>query len=385
MKILKFNRVNIRCIILKRIYLPILVYSLLFNFFSQEVYAGKDSLGIRTIVIDPGHGGKDPGCIGPAKTHEADVALAISLKFGEMVKEKYGDNIKIIYTRTEDIHVDLAERAQIANHEKADLFICIHANSGPSTAKGTETYVLGLHRTEAQLKVAQRENDVVMLESDYKTRYKGFDPRDPDTWIILNYTQSIYMKQSMSFAEKIQAYMVNTPKITDRGVKQAGFLVLHQVNMPSVLVETGFLTNSEEEKTLNSAESQKNIAASIFKAFVEYKQEIDAKNGVNSENSRTTDSVKDTVVVKKEEPVLTDESKVVYKVQIATSSDPLEIKSENFKGLHPIEVYQHNNIYKYTYGKSNNFDVAKQLMSEARDKGYTKAFIVKFQNGKRID
>jgi len=384
MKTLNFNCIIIRSILPQRTYPLILIFFLVFNFFSQEVSAVKDSLGIRTIVIDPGHGGKDPGCIGPSKTHEADVALAISLKFGEMVKEKYGDEIKIVYTRTEDKFVDLAERAHIANREKADLFICIHANSGPETAKGTETYVLGLHRTESQLKVAQRENDVVMMESDYKTRYKGFDPKDPDTWIILNYTQSIYMKQSMSFAEKIQQYMVNTPKITDRGVKQAGFLVLHQVNMPSVLVETGFLTNSEEEKTLNNSESQRHIAQSIFKAFVDYKVEIDQKNGVNESNSLIKETVKDTVVVKKEEPV-TDEGKIVFKVQIATSSDPLETKAENFRGLQQIEVYQDNNIYKYTYGKSNNFDEAKKLMSEAKEKGYTTAFIVKFRNGKRID
>lgn len=385
MKILNFNHIVLRYLTSQRNIPIFLVSFTLFNLFSQPVLAVKDSLGIRTIVIDPGHGGKDPGCLGPGKSHEADVALAISLKFGKMLEDKYGDDIKIIYTRTEDKFVDLAERAQIANKAKADLFICIHANSGPEHAKGTETYVLGLHRTESQLKVAQRENDVVMMESDYKTRYRGFDPKDPDTWIILNYTQSIYMKQSMSFAEKIQANMVNTPKITDRGVKQAGFLVLHQVNMPSVLIETGFLTNKEEEKVLNSVESQQDIAESIFKAFVDYKNEIDAKNGVNSVNPDKEIIVKDTVTVKKDDPLKTEDGKVVYKVQIATSSDPLDTKSENFKGLTPVEVYQHNNIYKYTYGKSNNFDEAKRLMSEARDKGYSKAFIVKFQNGKRID
>ncbi|MFZ5553875.1 MAG: N-acetylmuramoyl-L-alanine amidase [Bacteroidota bacterium] len=383
MKTLNINRIVSASQLTQRFCTAFLAFFLCFNFFSQPLKAGNDSLGIRTIVIDPGHGGKDPGCIGPAKTHEADVALAISLKFGEMVKEKYGDKIKIIYTRTEDKFVDLAERAHIANRAKADLFICIHANSGPEHAKGTETYVLGLHRSESQLKVAQRENDVIMMEDDYKSRYKGFDPKDPDTWIILNYTQSIYMKQSMSFAEKIQAYMVNTPKITDRGVKQAGFLVLHQVNMPSVLIETGFLTNTEEEKTLNDKQSQEDIAASIFKAFVDYKNEIDTKNGVKI-NTDENPVVKDTVL-KKEEPAIADDGKIVYKVQIATSSDPLEITAENFKGLTAVEVYQHNNIYKYTYGKSNNFDEAKKLMSEARDKGYKNAFIIKFQNGKRID
>jgi len=384
-----------------------IVIILICSFF-LDVKAGKDSLGIRTIVIDPGHGGSDPGCIGPTKTHEADVALAISLKFGKMVEAKYGSKIKVIYTRTKDEFVELSERAKIANRNDADLFICIHANSGPSHAKGSETYVLGLHKTDAQAKLMQRENDVVLLEDDHETKYEKLDPNDPDLDIILGLKMSLYLEQSIEFANLIQKNIVKTEGYSDRGVKQAGFLVLHQVNMPSVLVETGFLTNPEEEKILTDDAYQTKMADAIFDAFVDYKTNVDVKNGIT-----TTEKTVEKVVVKEEKletpnpkletnnqkPETTvvvnnnsdvveknkiDESKVVFKVQITTSSKEIERSAANFKGLEGVDVYTDGGIFKYTYEKSNNFDQAKSALEVARSKGYSTAFIVAFKDGSRI-
>lgn len=371
---------------------------LCFVMFTTNQASAGDSLGIRTVVIDPGHGGKDPGCLGKF-SHEADVALAISLKLGKMINTFYGDDVKVIYTRTKDEFVDLAERARIANRVKADLFICIHANASVNTAsKGTETYVLGLHKADAQLKVAQRENDVILVEDNYKTKYQEFNINDPDFYMYITLKANTYMKQSMAFAEYIQNYVKTTPNIVDRGVKQAGFLVLHQVNMPSVLIETGFLTNPEEEKVLNAEENQVNIAKAIFKAFVEYKTAVDAVNGINSKpekdpedvlkeenNSKSGNSEVKTENSNTEQASKIDDKKVIFKTQILTSTEMIALKSDNFKGLNGVEVYKADGIYKYTYGKSNTFEEAKKLETEAREKGYKGAFIVAFLNGERID
>ncbi len=361
-------------------------------------FVGKDSLGIRTIVIDPGHGGTDPGCIGPTKTHEADVALAISLKFGKMIEAKYGSKIKVIYTRTKDEFVELAERARIANRNNADLFICIHANSGPAHAKGSETYVLGLHKTDAQAKVAQRENDVILIEDDHEAKYEKLDPNDPDFDIIIGLKTKLYLDQSIQFADMIQKNIKSTEGYSDRGVKQAGFLVLHQVNMPSVLVETGFLTNPEEEKVLTDDAYQTKMATAIFDAFVGYKVAVDKKNGLVADDNKENNPVieeknsiqtpETTKVEEVEKPIVEknnmDESKVIFKVQITTSSKELDLKASNFNGLEGVDVYSDGGIFKYTYGKSNNFDEVKKMQDAARQKGYTSAFVVAFKNGDRI-
>ncbi|HAA01435.1 MAG TPA: N-acetylmuramoyl-L-alanine amidase [Flavobacteriales bacterium] len=397
---------------------------LLVFFQSASLFAAKDTLGIRTVVIDPGHGGKDPGCLGKF-SHEADVALAISLKLGKMIKTYYGDDVKVIYTRTEDKFVELAERARIANKVNADLFICIHANASANTgSKGTETYVLGLHKADAQLKVAERENNVILVEDNYETKYQNFNPKDPDSYIYLTMVASAFRTQSNRFAEHIQKYVAGTPNVTDRGVKQAGFLVLHQVNMPSVLVETGFLTNPEEEKILNNEQDQFNIAKAIFKAFVDYKSEVDLRNGLPQKDRGNPDEVitgkKNGQILKTDSVVIKDnktnnppdnsldktpeikspfmgssqapvsalpysEEKVVFKVQIRTSSKEIGKDPANFYGLQGVEYYKADNLYKYTYGKSNNFDEAKKWESEAREKGFKEAFVVAFLNGERID
>lgn len=361
-----------------------------------------DSLGVRTIIIDPGHGGKDPGCLG-AFSHEADVALDISLKLGDKIKAKYGSSVKVIYTRTKDDFVELHDRAKIANRNKGDLFICIHANSGASHAHGSEVYALGLHKTDAQLHVAERENSSILMEDNHKAKYQDFDPNDPDNYIMITQLANTYLDNSLNFAGKIQKYFQKTPELTDRGVKQAGFLVLHQVNMPSVLIETGFLTNKDEEKVLNNKDSQDNIATAIFNAFVDYKTEMENINGIitNKKTVPDTEKVKEEPVKEtvKTEPVKEEvspekntnntdpekDNKIYFTVQIAASTKSIEIKTSNFKGLDNISEHPGKGIYRYTYGKSDNFEGAKKLHALAREKGYTDAFIVAYLNGERID
>lgn len=398
------------------IFLFSMVMVAFFTIINSQAHSGQippkaaDSLGVHTIIIDPGHGGKDPGCLG-AFSHEADVALAISLKLGSKIKEKYGNAVRVIYTRTKDDFVELHDRAKIANRNKGDLFICIHANSGASHAHGSEVYALGLHKEDAQFRVAERENSSILMESDHQAKYQDFDPKDPDSYIYLAHVAKTYLNNSLLFAGKIRKYFLKTPELTDRGVKQAGFLVLHQVNMPSVLVETGFLTNKDEEKVLNDKTSQDNIATAIFNAFVEYKSEIEAINGIVTNGKEDQEDVKDDSRENSEKqdnattdkgPGKTDNGQntsqnkgketdpekdngVYFTVQIAASARSIETKAANFRGLDPVIEHPGKGIYRYTYGKSDNFEGAKKLQAQAREKGYSDSFIVAYQNGERID
>ena len=235
---------------------------------------GGNGVSIKTIVIDPGHGGKDPGAIGPGKTNEKDVALAVALKLGEYIKNNFPD-VNIIYTRTTDVFVELHERADMANKAKADLFIAIHCNSNPSPQfYGTSTYVLGLHRTEANLEVAKRENSVILLEGDRDKNYE-FDPNTPEGNIIMSMKQNAFLDQSIDMASKIENEFETAAKRKSMGVKQAGFYVLYKTTMPSLLSEIGFVSNREEEKFLTSAKGQDLIASALFKAFRDYKLEME--------------------------------------------------------------------------------------------------------------
>src|SRR5690606_31436202 len=290
---------------------------------SFSINFDEDSFyGIKTVVIDAGHGGHDGGCQG-SFSNEKDVALAISVKLRKHIEDNFKDS-KVVYTRTTDGLVTLDEKAKIANKAQADLFICIHVNSGPTTAMGTETYVMGLHKTESNLNVAKRDNSSILLEDDYETRYENFDPNSPESYIVLTLRQSAFIEQSLNFAAKVQAQFKDRVGRIDRGVKQAGFLVLHQTNMPSVLIETGFLTNKEEEKFLNTPLNQDYMASAIYRAFKEYKTEIEDKL-LKKENEEKPESPKETPAIetpkekpdKKEKPKDTPkEEGLVFKVQI---------------------------------------------------------------------
>ncbi|MDT8411436.1 MAG: N-acetylmuramoyl-L-alanine amidase [Vicingaceae bacterium] len=356
---------------------------------SFSINFDEDSFyGIKTVVIDAGHGGHDGGCQG-SFSNEKDVALAISLKLGKYIEENFKD-VKVIYTRTTDVFVKLDERAKIANKAKADLFICIHVNSGPTTAMGTETYVMGLHKTESNLNVAKRENSSILLEDDYETRYENFDPNSPESYIVLTLRQSAFLEQSLNFAAKVQTQFKDRVGRIDRGVKQAGFLVLHQTNMPSVLIETGFLTNKEEEKFLNSAVNQDYMASAIYRAFKEYKQEFDEKQSKPEQPKPEKEPVieqkapeKDVLSTKKDKKNK-EETGLIFKVQIATSSQKKELIPENFNGIENVTYYEAGGIYRYTVGNEKSIEAANILQLKLKEKGFTDAFIVAFNNGKRI-
>lgn len=228
-------------------------------------------------MIDAGHGGHDPGTRGK-KALEKDVALKIALKLGSHI-EKNIPGVKVIYTRKTDKYIELDERAAIANRNKADLFICIHANSVPgSKAYGTETYVMGLHKDNSNFEVAKRENSVILMEDNYEERYEGFDPNSPESYILFSLTQSAYQESSLLFAQKIEQQFKSRVGRSSRGVKQAGFVVLWRTTMPSVLIETGFLSNGQEEEFLSGDKGQELIASGIYRAFKEYKSDVESIN-----------------------------------------------------------------------------------------------------------
>ncbi len=244
-------------------------------FISQESYASPtNQYKIKTVVIDAGHGGHDAGCLG-IHSKEKEVTLAIALKLGKYLEENY-PNLKVIYTRKTDVFIDLIERANIANRAKADLFISLHCNaSANKSAYGSETYAMGLHVSEANLNVAKRENSVILLEDNYEKNYDGFDPKSTEAYIIFSLYQNVNIDKSLFLASKIQDQFTNKLKRYNRGIKQAGFIVLYKTNMPSVLIESGFLTNKDEELFLSSEEGQENIAKSIYLAFKAYKEELE--------------------------------------------------------------------------------------------------------------
>ena len=228
---------------------------------------------LRTVVLDAGHGGKDRGCAG-ASAREADVALSLILALGKQIQENMPD-VKVIYTRKTDVFIELDERAAIANRNHADLFISIHCNAGPSQSHGTEVWTMGLHKTDANLGVAQRENAVILQEKDYQKRYDGFDPRSPQSHILFSLFQSAYITNSLRFAQRVDRQLRTTVSRPSRGVKQAGFIVLWKSTMPSVLIESGFLTNPAEERYLNDKANQTYMATGIYRAFREYKRELE--------------------------------------------------------------------------------------------------------------
>ena len=346
----------------------------LFPAHSQDQFYG----GIKTVVIDPGHGGHDQGCHG-SSAKEKDIALAIALKLGAFIEKQYPE-INLIYTRKTDVFVELNERAQIANRNKADLFICIHANSAASNASGVETFVLGLNRTESQQKVAERENAAIHLEEDGGEKYKAFD-MSVDAIIIRQLQLSVFLDHSIVFATKIQNKMVDIGR-TNRGVKQAGFLVLYKTTMPSVLIETGFLTNKDEEAFLIDTANQTLMAQSFYTAFSEYKTYYE------SVYAQIDDKVE--VIETEDKPKYgLDESEfnekdVIFRVQIETNVDELSVSDTRFKGL-PVWMYFDKGFYKYTIGAYKSFKKASELKNKIRKSGFENAFIIAFHENERIN
>lgn len=342
-----------------------------------------ESNGLRKIVIDPGHGGKDPGTIG-SKTYEKDIALSISLKLGNLIKNTFKD-VEIIYTRKDDRSVPLDERTIIANAAKADLFISIHCNANPAKSPyGTETYVLGLHKSEDNLDVAMRENAVITYEDDYSSKYEGYDPKSTESFIIFSLMQNAYLDQSLRFANAVQTDFRLSTSRHDRGVKQAGFLVLWKTSMPSVLIETGFLSNPKEESFLANPSGQEYIATSIFRAFSDYKRNIDSQSSfsaklqltkeIDSTNLKNVDS-NSAAVVKK--------SDITFKVQITSSRKKIPITAKNFKNLKGVTEMSSDGVYKYTIGSKKSYAEIVEFCQQIR-KQFPDAFIVALKGNKIV-
>ena len=349
---------------------------------------------IETVVIDAGHGGHDPGCHGKF-SQEKHVCLSIALKLGKLIKDKY-PNLKIVYTRDKDVFVELSERANIANKVKADLFICIHANAASPAAYGTETYVLGLHRSEAQQKVASRENSIIALEEDGGAQYQNFD-LSPDAIIAKRLQLSVFLDHAIAFAQFLQAEFKKLGR-RDRGVKQAGFMVLYRTTMPSVLIETGFLTNPNEEGFIGKDAGQNKMAKAMLTAFDNYKAAIEGtdipqvseEKPTPKENSETViETIKTT-----EEPepsflekVNEDEKNkgLIFRVQILSLNTKIGADSYRLKGEPNTFEYQQGGLYKYcSKGFKDNIQDAISYKVEMREKGFKGAFVVAFLHGERI-
>ncbi len=360
--------------------------------------------GITRVVIDAGHGGHDSGCLGK-KSKEKDIALDIALKLGETISEKFPD-VKVIYTRKTDVFIELNERTNIANNAKADLFICIHCNSAcyynkkkkkeecNEATSGVETWVMGLHMSEANLEVSKRENDVVLLEKDYTKKYDGFDPNSPEANIIFSLYQNTFLDQSLKLASHIQQEMKVKGR-SGRGVKQAGFLVLYKTTMPSVLIETGFLSNVDEEKYLSSEKGQDETANAIFKAFKSYKHSVETGRSENEGTVRDPEDTSGSKNVKEEvKPQVTDDTvdstvpekdaDFFWAVQFYVSQVKISKTSSKFKGLKDIREVKEGKTYKYTTGEIDDQDDAVNLQSKVRKLGFKDAFVVGFSNGKKV-
>ncbi|MBR4842855.1 MAG: N-acetylmuramoyl-L-alanine amidase [Bacteroidaceae bacterium] len=337
-----------------------------------------DKDGNFVIVIDPGHGGKDPGAIS-GKNTEKSINLNVALKLGQLI-EKNCKQVKVIYTRKNDVFVELNQRGEIANKASADLFVSIHTNSAKSTsARGAETYLLGVEekRTSANLSVAIEENKAILYESDYQTRYEGYDPNSPESQIIFEFMQNEYQKESLKFAGMVQRQMVSHARRSDRGVHQAGFLVLWKTAMPSILVELGFISNTDDCRYMTSQKGVEELATSLYRAFVNYLEDY---------RKQTAKSVNLSQAVSNTDPKLSTSqpSEVpVYRIQFFLSNVELKSTDSRIKNLPDVSYYMENSQYKYTCGNTTDYNEITKLQTEVR-KRYKDAFVIAFLNGKKI-
>ena len=330
------------------------------------------------IVIDPGHGGKDPGALGSI-SREKNINLAIALKTGEYL-EKNLDNVKVLFTRKTDVFVELRDRPEFANKNKADLFISIHSNwISKSTIKGAETWIMGPAQDEQNLEVAMKENEVILMEEDFSSKYEGFDPKSPESYIMFTVMQNTFKEQSTQFASIIQNQFRERAGRIDRGVKQAGFWVLYMTTMPSVLVETGFITNSEEEKFLNSKEGQDYIASAIYRATRDYINEVDKNSNISTSAGSETASVPDSSADKT--GIGGDRTK--FMIQIVTSAEKKPLNPANFKGLKDVVELHSNDIFKYASGSFDDYAPAAEYRKTIGNL-YPDAFVIAVKNNKIV-
>lgn len=362
-----------------------------FLFLAAGMYAANQRF---TLVIDAGHGGHDAGALG-AKSKEKNINLNVALAFGRYVERNMPD-VRVIYTRTTDVFIPLHERANIANKANADLFISVHTNALPAgkIARGFETYSLGMHRAKDNLDVAMRENSVISMEKGYQQTYQGFDPKSSESYIIFEFIQGKNMERSVEIARSIQNSVCQKANRPDKGVHQAGFLVLRETSMPSCLIELGFITTPDEENLLNDESRIDDIAKAIYEGFAKYKNKYDKRVTIpyrsqasegNDIPSIVPDSYKRTVApVKKQTPASVKSDAPVFKVQILVSSRVLRKGDAHFKGEENYDSYQESGMVKYTIGASANYNEIYQLRKSLLDK-FPEAFIIAFKNGKKYD
>lgn len=324
---------------------------------------------VRTVVIDPGHGGKDPGASGK-KYKEKDIVLSVALKLGDYIQKNFSD-VKVIYTRDNDTFIPLDERPEIANKNKADIFISIHANASPKTYSfGTETFVMGDTRNASNFEVAKLENSVISFEENYEAKYEGFDPTSIESYIIFSLLQHTYLEQSLNIADKIQQQFREKVQRADRGVKQAGFLVLWKTTMPSVLVELGFISNPEEEKFLASSQGQDYLASALLRAFREYKNEIESRSNFEA-----------TLPVKNIPDEMTND--VYFKIQVFSSKNKVSLQDRIFEGCEFPEEFPSGKINKYCIGKFTSYEEAS-LQSRNWQSRFSGAFVIAVKEGNII-
>lgn len=387
-----------------------LIWALMCMFVMTSLAANKRF----TLVIDPGHGGHDAGALG-AISKEKNINLAVALRFGKYVEQNLPE-VRVIYTRTKDVFIPLNERANIANRANADLFISVHTNALPAgkVARGFETYTLGMHRAKDNLDVAMRENSVISMEKDYQQRYQGFDPRSSESYIIFEFIQGKNMERSVDLARMIQRGVCDGANRPDKGVHQAGFLVLRETSMPGCLIELGFITTPDEERLLNNDSRVDDIARGIYEAFAKYKNKYDRSVSVpyrakDSEEVNIPKIVPDQepapktrVVTRGKQPKREEatpeqpkrvEKKVkkaevadapVFKLQIFVGSRNLRKGDAHFKGETDYDSFQEGNLVKYTLGESTNYNEIYRLRKEKLDK-FPEAFIIAFKNGQKYD
>ncbi|NHM03726.1 N-acetylmuramoyl-L-alanine amidase [Flavobacterium celericrescens] len=339
------------------------------------------------VVLDAGHGGKDYGAVYHGNI-EKNIALKTVLKVGAILEKD--PQIEVVYTRQTDVFIELQQRAKIANKSKGSIFVSMHCNANKSeAASGNETYVMGITRNASNLEVAKAENEVVTLESDYKVKYDGFDPKSPESVIGISILQEEYLDQSIELAGNVQQFFTKKTSNKNRGVKQAGFLVLRQITMPRVLIEMGFVSNKEEGAFLNSESGQDKLAEAISGAILEYKKEFfnpSKEPEVKEKEPVKTTSEEKPVEKEQSKPVEKQSNKgIVYKVQIAASSKKLKTVPQNFKGLKPISVETSGKLFKYFYGMETQYEEAKKRLDEAKKKGYSSAYIVAYKDGIKIN
>ena len=387
-----------------------LIWALMCMFVMTSLAANKRF----TLVIDPGHGGHDAGALG-AISKEKNINLAVALRFGKYVEQNLPE-VRVIYTRTKDVFIPLNERANIANRANADLFISVHTNALPAgkVARGFETYTLGMHRAKDNLDVAMRENSVISMEKDYQQRYQGFDPRSSESYIIFEFIQGKNMERSVDLARMIQRGVCDGANRPDKGVHQAGFLVLRETSMPGCLIELGFITTPDEERLLNNDSRVDDIARGIYEAFAKYKNKYDRSVSVpyrakdseevnlpkivpDQEPAPKTRAVTRGKQPKREEATPEQPKRVeknvkkaevadapVFKLQIFVGSRNLRKGDAHFKGETDYDSFQEGNLVKYTLGASTNYNEIYRLRKEKLDK-FPEAFIIAFKNGQKYD